>query len=124
MPETRGDGGDSVAVGTDPNGPHAERFSHYQEAARLAMIGPPMTGEDLGTSYLEDAQMWLAVYTELLEFKEALLRDTDHALRTLSAPGREEVGKTDAVIMDAEAQRFRHRLSLWERRCEELAPGS
>ena len=81
----------------------------------------PLPGEDLGTPYLEDAQMWLGVYTELLQFKETLLRDTGHALDTISDPGREEVDKTDAVILAAEAQRFRQRLALWQRRCEELA---
>ena len=44
-------------------------------------------GEDLQTPYLEDAQLWLGVYTELLEFKERLLRDTSHALEHhLAAP--------------------------------------
>jgi hypothetical protein len=43
-------------------------------------------------------------------------------LNTISAPGREEVGKTDAMILAAEAQRFRQRISLWEHRCQELTP--
>ena len=60
---------------------------------------------------------------ELLDFKEKLLADTSHALDTISAAGREEVAKTDAVILDAEAQRFRQRLALWKQRCAELAPG-
>lgn len=106
----------------DQSQPHAERFGHYEDAAKQAMIGHPLPGENLDTPYLEDAQMWLSVYTELLEFKETLIRDTDDALRTISAPGREEVSKTDAVILAAEAQRFRQRRSLWERRCDELGP--
>jgi hypothetical protein len=113
--------GDSEPAVTDPSDHHAHRFSHYEEAAKLAMIAHPLPGEDLSTPYLEDAQMWVAVYTELLAFKETLLRDTGHALDSISTPGREEVNKTDAVILTAEAQRFRQRLSLWERRCDELA---
>lgn len=101
---------------------HAHRFSHYEEAAKLAIVAHPLPGEDLTTPYLEDAQLWFGVYTELLEFKERLLSDTSHALSTISSAGREEVGKTDAVILDAEAQRFRQRLALWKKRCEELAP--
>jgi hypothetical protein len=118
------EGGDAEPADSGLTDHHAERFSHYEEAAKLAMIAHPLPGEDLSTPYLEDAQMWLAVYTELLEFKQTLLRDTGQALDTISSAGREEVGKTDAVILAAEAQRFRQRVSLWERRCEELASSS
>ncbi len=119
-------GGDShpKPTGDELKDHHEHRFSHYEEAAKLAMVGHPLPGEDLGTPYLEDAQMWLGVYRELLDFKQKLLADTSHALGTVSAPGREEIGKTDAVILDAEAQRFRQRLALWKQRCAELAPGS
>ena len=33
----------------------------------------PCPGEDLTTPYLEDAQLWFGVYSELLDFKEKLL---------------------------------------------------
>ncbi len=102
---------------------HAQRVSHYEEAAKLAMVAHPLPGEDLRTPYLEDAQMWFGVYTELLAFKNNLLRDTAQALDTIAPAGREEVAKTDAVILTAEVERFRQRLSLWKQRCEELAPG-
>ena len=122
-------GGDDDAKESPPTGDalnehHAHRFSHYEEAAKLAMVGHPLPGEDIKTPYLEDAQLWVGVYTELLEFKEKLLHDTSHALDTISTAGREEVAKTDAVILDAEAQRFRQRLALWKKRREELAPKS
>jgi hypothetical protein len=119
-----GDDNESTPTGDALSEHHAHRFSHYEEAAKLAMVAHPLPGEDLTTPYLEDAQLWFGVYTELLEFKERLLSDTSHALDTISGAGREEVAKTDAVILDAEAQRFRQRLSLWKKRCEELAPKS
>ncbi|MDQ6855831.1 MAG: hypothetical protein M3Z57_02000 [Candidatus Dormibacteraeota bacterium] len=118
------DSEESVPTGDELNEHHAHRFSHYEEAAKLAMVAHPLPGEDLKTPYLEDAQLWFGVYTELLEFKEQLLRDTSNALNTISSAGREEVAKTDAVILDAEAQRFRQRLALWKQRCTELAPKS
>ncbi|MDQ6847822.1 MAG: hypothetical protein M3019_09635 [Candidatus Dormibacteraeota bacterium] len=124
MHDTGVEGGDAPPSDDDLTEHHAHRFSHYEEAAKLAMAAHPLPGENIDTPYLEDAQMWLGVYTELLAFKETLLRDTGHALAALSAPGREEVGKTDKVVLDAEARRFRQRLSLWERRCEELAAKS
>ena len=101
------EGDNSIADAGDLSKHHAHRFTHYEEAAKLAMVAHPLPGEDLSTPYLEDAQMWLGVYTELLEFKETLLRDTGDALDAIAAPGREEVGRTDAVILAAEAQRFR-----------------
>lgn len=121
MHDTDVDGGGHPQSGDDLTEHHAHRFSHYEEAAKLAMVAHPLPGEDIDTPYLEDAQMWLGVYTELLAFKETLLRDTGDALASISAPGREEIGKTDKVILDAEAMRFRQRLAFWERRCEELA---
>jgi hypothetical protein len=85
------------------------------------VVGHPLPAEDIASPYLDDAQMWLGVYRELLKFKDTQIRDTSHALKTLSAPGREEVGQTDAVILEAEAERFRRRISLWEHRFQELS---
>lgn len=113
---------DSAKTDRDGLDPHATRISHYQEAAQLAVAAHPLPGEDLASPYLEDAQMWLRVYGELLAFKETLIRDTNSALQTLSTPGREEVSQTDAVILAAEAERFRNRIDLWNRRCQELTP--
>ncbi len=101
--------------------PHAERFAHYEAAARLSVEAHPLPGEDLRTPHLEDAQMWHRVYSELLAFKETLIRDTQRALEALSTPGREEVRNTDALVLEAEANRFRQRLSQWKTRCQELA---
>ncbi len=121
MAETSG-AGDPTPIGGDAVDPHKTRISHYQDAAQLAVVGHPLPGEDLASPYLEDAQMWLRVYGELLAFKETLIADTDKALETLPPPAREEVGQTDAVILAAEAERFRNRVALWERRCQELTP--
>lgn len=119
MQGTGGDGGGRDAGDANGN-PHSERFAHYESAAKLSVEAHPLPGEDLRTPHLEDAQMWFRVYTELLAFKETLIRGTNAALAALSTPGREEVAATDAVILDAEADRFRTRLALWKARCQEL----
>lgn len=124
MADSGRSGGATQAEGDERGSPHEERLSHYEQAATLAVSAHPLRGEDLGTPYLEDAQMWHGVYTELLQFKETLLRETAQALRTMSPQGHEEVSKTDALLLDAEAQRFRQRLALWKRRCDELTPPS
>jgi hypothetical protein len=121
--EQRPDAGDSAGLARakgSADDPHAQRFIQYENAAQLAVLAHPLPGEDLDTTFVDDAHLWLRVYTELLEFKETLMRDTEHALRTIAEAGREEVARTDAVILKAEAQRFRHRLALWKNRCEEL----
>ncbi len=82
MAETSG-AGDPTPIGGDAVDPHKTRISHYQDAAQLAVVGHPLPGEDLASPYLEDAQMWLRVYGELLAFKETLIADTDKALETL-----------------------------------------
>lgn len=105
-------------AGDDPHGP---RINHYEHAAKEAVVAHPLPGEDLDTAYLEDAQMWVTVYRELLAFKETLIDDTNRALTTMPQVACEEVRATDAVILAAEAQRFRNRLALWEARCVELS---
>jgi hypothetical protein len=100
--------------------PHQPRHNHYEHAAKEAVHAHPLPGEDLRTTFLDDAKMWIRVYRELLAFKETLIRDTTQALRAMSTPGRQEVERTDAMILEAEAQRFRRRLAMWETRCQEL----
>ena len=117
MAQDAGDGGDR----TQPDA-HEQRLSSYREAAKWAVVGHALPGKDLASPYLDDAQMWLSVYRELLAFKETLIGDTDEALAALSTPAREEIVQTDALILAAEADRFRHRIGLWERRCIELTP--
>jgi hypothetical protein len=109
----------SSARGAD-HGVHGPRISHYEHAAREAVIAHPLPGEDVETPYLEDAQMWLGVYRELLGFKRTLIDDMDAALATMPEPACQEVASTDAVILHAEADRFRQRLDFWQRRCDEL----
>lgn len=109
---------DSADADCDLHGP---RFAAYESAAREAVEAHPLEGENLDTPYLDDAQMWVAVYIELLQFKNKLLRDTYTALQTLPPPARDDVQHTDVVVLEAEAQRFRARLALWTDRREELA---
>ncbi|MBJ7609186.1 MAG: hypothetical protein JF887_07105 [Candidatus Dormibacteraeota bacterium] len=128
MIELESDGAPGTAAGGRADRPahpdHAPRFAHYENAAREAVMAHPLYGEDLETTYLEDAQMWLRVYQELLDFKETLLRDMNAALSTMPEVARVEIETSDAVILEAEAQRFRQRLAWWEARCEALTPRS
>lgn len=100
--------------GKDSDGP-------YEKAAKLAVEGHPLPGEDPDTRYLDDADHWIVVYSELLDFKVTLLRQLNESVQHMEPEGVEEISRTDAIVLQAEADRFRKRLAMWRRRREELA---
>ena len=80
-----------------------------------------LPGEDPDTRHLDDADHWLAVYTELLQTKAALLAALNERLaQTEKREAREEVGATDAVLLQRELVRFHERLDFWKGRKAEL----
>lgn len=95
----------------------------YGEAARRATDDHPLPGEDTTSPYVDDAQHWVNVYTELLEFKERMLVTLFDSLQHMPQEAVDEVRTTDAVVLDAEATRFKRRLRLWQERLEELSGG-
>jgi hypothetical protein len=98
----------------------SNKQSHYEAAASRAVEGHPLPGEDLDTLHLDDADLWISTYTELLAFKEALIEEMNARLTSMPAAAVEEVRRSDALVLEAEAQRFRQRLGKWERRRTEL----
>jgi hypothetical protein len=130
---------------TDPTRPGPARDAQANQAAadsvdttRLlpneeAAADLLLPGEDLSASYREDVELWVNVYSELLDFKRFMLDGASAragAMRTEAA--RVEVETTDLRVARAEAERFIRRLSYWRGRLEELqaadpvdvAPGS
>ena len=101
-------------------GEHADRRSHYEAAASRAVEGHPLPGENLDTLHLDDADHWISVYRELLGFKEALIDEMNARLKSMPPAAVEEVRGSDALVLEAEAKRFRDRLGKWERRRTEL----
>ena len=98
----------------------AEDESPYERAAKMAVDSHPLPGEDLDTTYPEDAEHWQNVYTELLEFKHALIAEMDSRLPSMSHEAADEVLRSDHLVLKAEAQRFERRLTLWRERAEQL----
>ncbi|MFN2464138.1 MAG: hypothetical protein ABR573_09600 [Candidatus Dormibacteria bacterium] len=80
-----------------------------------------MRGEDPATTYLEDAEHWTGVYSELLSFKQDLLAFTKGRIGRMAPPASNELATTDLVIMEAEYARLRSRHDFWETRRRELA---
>ena len=79
-----------------------------------------LRGEDPATEYADDARHGVAVYHELLGFKHDMLGRTREDLAQISESARQEVLDTDLPLMEAEAQRFEHRIRFWMGRLEEL----
>lgn len=80
-----------------------------------------LPGENPGTRFEDDADHWLAVYTELLQAKAALLAALAERLTKMTDDAaRAEVGATDAPLMEEELTRFQSRIDFWKRRKSEL----
>ncbi len=92
------------------------------EKAALEQVEPDrlLDGEDEGTPHLDDAEHWVKVYMELLEFKRSVLATTEEHVGTMDIDASSEVQKTDLKALHAEALRFERRLVYWRGRIAEL----
>jgi hypothetical protein len=81
-----------------------------------------LEGEDPRTQYVEDAAHWITVYSELVLFKERLVDGAGEALRNMSeTQARDEVSRTDLMVLTAERDRLKRRLDYWKERQRELS---
>lgn len=80
-----------------------------------------LEGEDPSTPHPEEARHWVAVYSELLTFKEKTISSAQrNADRMSMSEARQEAEETDLTALEAELDRLRKRLNFWERRRREL----
>lgn len=88
------------------------------EKAALEQVEPDrlLAGEDEATRHLDDAVHWVKVYSELLEFKRAVLTTTEEHVARMHPDAGIEVQKTDLKALHAEALRFERRLIFWKTR--------
>ena len=56
---------------------------------------------------------WIKVYSELLDFKRAILAKTEESVATMDPAASAEVEETDLKALHAEARRFERRLVFW-----------
>lgn len=81
-----------------------------------------LDGEDPTSSYLEDASHWIAVYSELLLFKERLVDAAEQGMRNMTEPlARNEAIQVDLPVLLAQRNRLRQRLDFWKERGRELS---
>jgi hypothetical protein len=86
-----------------------------QEADRERLL----PGEDPETPYPEDASHWTRVYSELVAFKDDLLKRLTQDRKLLSDAAMTELER-DENLLRLELARLKLRLSFWKTRHEEL----
>ena len=100
-----------------------DEWEEAREAARKASDPERLLpGESLDSPHLDDAEHWIAVYRELLAYKDRLLAVTGTTLSQLTEeqPARREVVETDRALIVAERKRFVRRLEFWQDRLAKL----
>jgi hypothetical protein len=97
------------------NAEHAETAKKALDEKRV------LEGENLESTFVDDAIHWVRVYGELIAFKERLLGDMGKSLPGLPAEAASEVRKVDMEITARQMERYKHRKSYWETRVEDLA---
>lgn len=101
------------------------RWSHRLAAEQAALQGlaraaaPLEEGEDLTSSYVDDADHWVGVYSELVEFKAELLREIDRQAMGLGQGAGSEVPRIRQALR-LELERAWLHLEYWRRRRDEL----
>jgi DNA-binding response OmpR family regulator len=72
-----------------------------------------LEGEDPRTLFPQDARHWIAVYREMIGFKEDLLNRIHSLLAGLPAAARYDEMDSDMGQLDEQLLRYRRRLEFW-----------
>lgn len=72
-----------------------------------------LEGEDPRTAFAQDARHWIAVYREMIGFKEDLLSRIRTLLTNLPAAARHDVMENDVAMLEDQLLRYRRRLEFW-----------
>ena len=72
-----------------------------------------LEGEDPQTIYPRDARHWIAVYREMIDFKDQLLARVEAQLRRLPRAARADVADNDIGLIHSQLDRYRRRLEFW-----------
>ncbi len=79
-----------------------------------------LEGEDPASIYKQDARHWIAVYRQMIAFKEELLARMRATARTLPASGRQDVMENDVAVIEQQLMRYQRRIEFWFGRQWEL----
>lgn len=88
--------------------------------ARAGAVDGLIPGEPVDSSYPDDAEHWVTVYSELTEYKRSLLATSADQNARMSPEAVEETGTVDEVLLRQQLNRYKRRLTFWTRRLKEL----
>jgi hypothetical protein len=70
--------------------------------------------EDPSSNEPEDAQHWVAVYSELLKTKRQLVGNLREMMERQEQAVQDELERADVRLLELQIHRFEYRLSLWQ----------
>jgi DNA-binding response OmpR family regulator len=79
-----------------------------------------LEGENPATMYKQDARHWIAVYRQMISFKDDLLGRIRAQVRSLPAAGRQDVMENDVGVLEIQLNRYQRRIEFWYTRQWEL----
>ncbi len=77
-------------------------------------------GEDVETPYLDDAEHWVSVYGELVDFKHELMKQIEQHQEDAEHAQSEQEMERDRRATELELERIQLHLAYWEQRRDEL----
>src|SRR2546430_11780830 len=72
-----------------------------------------LEGERPRTVFPQDARHWIAVYREMIDFKDGLLTRMRTQLPQLPAAARQDVIDNDIAMLEDQLRRYHRRLEFW-----------
>lgn len=79
-----------------------------------------LEGENPATTYNQDARHWIAVYRQMIAFKDQLLGRMRAQLEALSPAARQDVIDNDVSVLELQLNRYQRRIDFWYARQWEL----
>jgi DNA-binding response OmpR family regulator len=79
-----------------------------------------LEGENPSTKFKQDARHWIAVYRQMITFKQHLLARMRTQVRTLAPAARRDVVENDVSILEVQLGRYQRRIEFWYARQWEL----
>jgi hypothetical protein len=111
----------SAPNGSESSAEHVSMPAAEDAADRAVDAHRLLDGENPDTRHADDVEHWISAYSELIAYKETLIAKTQEEAGTMvNAAALAETEKVDLTILKRELENFRHRLTFWLGRREEL----
>lgn len=79
-----------------------------------------LEGENPATMFKQDARHWIAVYRQMISFKDELLGRIRAQSGSLPPAGRKEVMENEIALIERQLLRYQRRIEFWFARQWEL----